>query len=52
MVERYARKAKTDVALRAQSSKDKKDNGKWNGHKGRDDYNNSDGTNYQQEGSS
>lgn len=52
MVERSASKKKVDVALQTQSFKDEKERGMWNGNKGRDGYNNSNGINYQEEDNS
>ena len=41
MAERVAGKSKSDVAMQAQSSRDKKGKGKWFYNKGRGGYNNS-----------
>ena len=49
MNERVANKLKSDVALQAQSAKDKKGKGKWF-DKGRGGYNNSTGRGNQNEG--
>ena len=49
MVERPASKSKGDVALHAQSIKDKNAKGSWNGDKGRGGYNNLNGRSHQQE---
>ena len=49
MAKRAAGKSKNDVALQAQSTKDKKDKGKWFDNKGRRGYNNSDGRGNQHE---
>lgn len=51
MIERSASKTKCDVTLQAQSVRDDKGKGKWNGNNGRWGYNNSNGRSYQQEGS-
>jgi hypothetical protein len=49
MVERATGKSKSDMALQAQSTKERKGKESWNGNKGRGSYNNSTGRN-QQEG--
>jgi len=49
MVERAAGKSKSDMALQAQSAKERKGKGSWNGNKGRGGYTNLTGRN-QQEG--
>lgn len=46
MMERYESKSKSDVALQAQSTRDKKGKGKWNGNKVRGGYNNSNDKSY------
>jgi len=43
MNERVSEKSKTEVALQAQSVKDKKEKGKWNGNRGRANHRNSNG---------
>lgn len=52
MIEIFASKNKSDMALQTQSTKDRKSKRKWNGNKGRGGYNNSYAISYQQEGSS
>ena len=52
MAKRFASKTKSDVALQAQSTKEKKDKGIWISNKGRGSYNNLTGRGNQQEGSS